>query len=351
MRKKKVLHLLFSDSYSGAEKVVCTIIENMKNNYDMIYCSKKGPIEETLKKKNISYNLVNNFTYSEIKHIINDFNPDIIHAHDYRCAFYASLCKNNRKLIIHIHNNNPWLKTISIKSFVFLLSIIKSNNVLLVSQSILDEYIFKKRLINKSIIINNPLSRIDIISKKSNDKAIKCYDICCVARLSLAKNPERFLKIIQMVSKNNKIKVVWVGDGELKSSIVLKSKEMGLDKIISFVGFTENPYQYLSNSKIFLLTSDWEGFGLSAFEALSLGLPSVVSNVGGLKKIVDESCGKLCDPDNIRSYSDEIEKLLNDSSYYKEKSKFAILKSKKLENLDKYINELDIIYKKLFKNN
>ena len=85
-------------------------------------------------------------------------------------------------------------------------------------------------------------------------------------------------------------------------------------------------------------------FGLVAFEALTLGVPCVVSNVGGLPSIVDESCGKLCDIDNLDEYCTEIKKLLTDTKYYENKAKEAVLKSIKLENIDEYIYELDKIY-------
>lgn len=50
---------------------------------------------------------------------------------------------------------------------------------------------------------------------------------------------------------------------------------------------------YLSESNIFVLTSRWESFGLTALEAMSHGLPIVVSAVGGLLEIVNKDCGFL----------------------------------------------------------
>ena len=42
------------------------------------------------------------------------------------------------------------------------------------------------------------------------------------------------------------------------------------------------------------MPSLWEGFGLAAVEALTLGLPVVCSGAGGLCDIVNDSCGKIC---------------------------------------------------------
>ena len=62
----------------------------------------------------------------------------------------------------------------------------------------------------------------------------------------------------------------------------------------------------------------------------------------GLPNIVDDSCGMLCD--NKIDFENELFKLLEDENYYNEKSKNAIIKSKKLENIDNYINNLFNIY-------
>ena len=51
--KKKVLHFLYSNTYSGAENVACTIIENIKDDYDVVYCCPLGPIEKLLKEKGL----------------------------------------------------------------------------------------------------------------------------------------------------------------------------------------------------------------------------------------------------------------------------------------------------------
>ena len=52
--KKRVLHLLASNSYSGAENVVCTIIDNC-SEYDMYYCSPDGPIRKSLEDRKINF--------------------------------------------------------------------------------------------------------------------------------------------------------------------------------------------------------------------------------------------------------------------------------------------------------
>ena len=51
------MHLLATNSFSGAENVVCQIIDMYKNdkNLDMVYCSPNGKIKNKLVEKNIKF--------------------------------------------------------------------------------------------------------------------------------------------------------------------------------------------------------------------------------------------------------------------------------------------------------
>ena len=49
--KKRVLHILASNIFSGAENIACTIIEKLGDDYEMAYCSPNGIIKE-YKKSN-----------------------------------------------------------------------------------------------------------------------------------------------------------------------------------------------------------------------------------------------------------------------------------------------------------
>lgn len=341
---KNVLHIVNSKIYSGLEKVACDIITNPNYGYNGIYVTQYGPVVGILKERNINYELIKNVSRKEIKRVIKKYKPDIIHAHDFTASVISSMCKKDIKLIEHLHNNNPWLKSIGIKSFSFLYAGLRADKILTVSDSIEKEFIFSRFIKKKIICIGNPINTQEIISKIKDFRAEKKYDICCVARLTKAKNPFKFVEIIkELVKENPYIKAVWVGDGELKESVIEKIKYESLVNNIELVGFQKNPYIYMVESNVFLLTSDWEGFGLVVVEALTLGLPCVVSNVGGLKEIVDNKCGKLCVHDN--DYIIEIKKLLSNINYYEKKSKKALEKSKRLDNITQYINKINDIYK------
>lgn len=340
--KETVLHVVNSNIYSGLENVACDIISNIKD-YNCIYVTKNGPVVEILEDKNIPYEIIDKLSIKEMKRVIKKYKPTIIHAHDFTASVICSFVKGKRYLIEHLHNNCPWLKKLCINSIAFLFAGLRSDKILTVSESIEKEYIFSKFIKNKINCIGNPISINKILSMVDESDFVKKYDICCVARLTEQKNPQKFINIIEKVKVEiPNIKAVWVGNGELEEECKLLVKEKGLENNIELVGFQKNPYKFMAASKVFLLTSDWEGFGLVAFEALTLGLPCVVSNVGGLPGIVDNSCGFLSN--NTDEIAKKIVLMLKNDDIIKKTSKNAIDRSLKLENCTNYFNLIKKIY-------
>ena len=286
--KKKVIFPINSTSYSGLECVAITIIENLRHKFDFVYVTQDGSIVDVLKEKNIDYYIIKKMSVSEIKKCVKELQPDIIHAHDYTASCICALAKIKLPIISHLHNNSPWIKTLHPYSFLYLYASSRFNKILTVSDSIENEYIFSNIIKSKIENISNPVSRKNILDKvDKNDE--KKYDVCFVGRLSDQKKPLKFIKVINDVKEIiPNIRSIMIGDGELKEECKMLIEELGLENNIELVGFKKNPYKYMNQSRVFCLTSEWEGYGLVAFEALTLGLPCVVSPVGGLVDIVDE---------------------------------------------------------------
>ena len=346
--KKKIFFILSTNEYSGAEAVSINIINELKEKYDFYYVSKKGLINNYLKENNIKWIEINEISAKEINRVIKEYKPNLIHAVNYRISTLCALTNTNVPIISHLHNNALWIKRFNRNSIGFLYAGLRAKKILTVSDSIEREYVFSKLLRKKIINVSNPVSRKSVLSKIDKKNFEKKYDICCVARIMEPKNPKLFVDIIyELKKKYHNIKTIWIGDGDLKKDIIKYSIEKGLNNNIDFIGFKKNPFQYIFQSKVFLLTSQWEGYGLAAFEALTLGLPCVTSNVGGLPEIIDNSCGKLCDINCPEEYIKELSTLLDNKEYYELKQKSAIQKSKKIENIDKYIDRISEIYDKI----
>lgn len=321
-RKKIVLHLLASNKFSGAENVACTIIDNMKNEYEFLYCSPKGPIVDSLNDKKIKYIEIRNMSINNLDKILKLYKPDIVHCHDFKASILTSFSRYKGKIISHIHKNDPKLKEISIKSILYLVSSVRYSKIVGVSSSIFNEYIFKKLISKKYVTLENYVEKENIIKNSNAFKIDKHYDLFFVGRLSTEKNPLMFIDIVKRINERKKIKAVIVGDGPLYEECKERICKYKLNSIIDMVGFQKNPFPYIKASKIGIMPSLYEGFGLTAIESIILGKPVLNSGVGGLKEI----------------FKDDEELVCNYEEEYIDK----FFSSPKIENLDKMLRYTNV---------
>ncbi len=341
----RIMHVLNTRKYSGAENVVITLISATRDKVDAVYVSMDGPIRTFLEEAQISFRPITKMTVSEIRRVIREINPDIIQAHDYTAGIICSIA-TKKPIINHVHNNSPWIKQYGLRSFGYAISCIKYKRILTVSDAVMNEFVFGSFFNKKTVVIGNPID-IEKIRKMSMetlyDNSRSEYDVAWLGRLTPQKNPLLFLRIIKELQERNKlIRVIMIGDGELRSSVESCIKDYGLENNVDKVGFMKNPFAMLTMAKILCMPSKWEGFGLAAIEALALGKPVICSCVGGLPQIVDESCGKICN--SVQEYVLSIERALDDKEYYQRMSQGSIRKAEKMSNLNAYSAEILDIY-------
>ncbi|MDO5397166.1 MAG: glycosyltransferase [bacterium] len=346
---KTILHILNTGSYSGAENVVITIIEGFrrfeKYDFRFIYVSFDGAIREVLEKHNIEFEPISSMSLKEIKRVRKKYNPDIIHAHDFTASIICAAAAGKTPVISHIHNNSPWIKTYCANSFIYGLSCLKYRRILGVSESVFEEYVFGRLIRNKSEVIGNPID-IEKIKKAAENTAGEAYDVVFLGRLTEQKNPLRFIDIIGKVKEIHPgVSAVMIGEGDLRSAVERKVRQLGLEENITLKGFVSNPYGILKNSKMLCIPSVWEGFGLAAVEALALGKPVLATPVGGLPGIVNDRCGGLFETDE--TFAKEIVKLCTDKDYYECVSKYALCRANEIDNIREYIGMIGSFYKNI----
>lgn len=341
----RVLHVLNTGRYSGAENVVITLINAFANDVGntFAYTSPDGPIREILKHNNIYFMPIEGekMNIHEFRRVVKEFKPDIIHTHDYNAGIVAAFSMVNVPIVNHLHNNTPWMRKINLKSIVYGLSTIRYKKIFMVSEAVKNEYVFKFLFGKKSELVGNPLN-LDLIRTKSTLERLdfkKKYDVVFLGRLDEQKRPILFLEIIKALKeKKDNITAIMIGTGPLSYEVNNYISENELDSNVELADFQENPYNIVANCRIMCMPSAWEGFGLSAVEALCLGKPVVAAPVGGLKNIVTQTCGMLCD--NVDDFVNEIDKLLNDNEYYGLKSRNAVIRADQLVDLEKYKNTI-----------
>ncbi|MEO6070059.1 MAG: N-acetyl-alpha-D-glucosaminyl L-malate synthase BshA [Chitinophagaceae bacterium] len=100
------------------------------------------------------------------------------------------------------------------------------------------------------------------------------------------KRVQDVVKIFYNVNKEIPSKLLFVGDGPERTTAEELSRELGVCDEVRFVGKQEQMEDILAIADLFLLTSEYESFGLAALEAMAAGVPVVSTNAGGLGEIM-----------------------------------------------------------------
>ena len=325
----KVMHVLNSRIYSGAEKVVCQIIKSFRGEVEMVYCSPYSEIvEKMLSEQNVTYLPMDTMSVSELRRVIREQKPDLIHAHDMRAGFFSALCCGKIPLVSHIHNNAYDARGISPKTVGYLLAGFKAKHILWVSQSSFDGYAFHKLFAKKSSVLYNVIDTEQIFGKLIQDSNSYDYDLIYVGRLTYQKDPQRLMRLCARLKKDKPdLKVAIVGTGELLDEVKALCEELGICENVHFLGFQPNPIKMVADSKAMILTSRWEGTPMCALEAMALGTPVVSTPSDGMKDLLTAGVsGNLTDDDE--QMARDLLKLFSDPAHRQElaenaKQKFA----------------------------
>jgi len=159
-------------------------------------------------------------------------------------------------------------------------------------------------------IVPNGFPKIDI-----NFKPIKKYDFIYVGRLDKVKCVDLIIKASKILKdKGYNFSIAIVGDGPWKNDIKRLIHKYNLGKHIHLVGYLNQKdiFTYIISSKFLILPSSYESDPLVVKEALSLGVPCIVSSIPALReKIKNKFNGFLFKNLDYESLADIMERALN----------------------------------------
>ena len=333
-----ILHVLYSNRFSGAENVVCQIIEMFRGYPDvrMVYCSPDGQIREALEERGVEFAPIKELSRAELRRVIAEVRPDVVHAHDMRASFVAALACKKIPLISHIHNNAFDSRGLSPKSLAFLYAAKKAKHIFWVSESAMNGYAFKKSVAKKSDVLCNIISIDALYKKMRSDEKEYSYDLAYVGRLTYPKNPQRLMAVAAKLRElKSDVKIAVVGNGDLEEETKALCREYGLEGNVDFLGFCSNPLKILYSARAMVMVSRWEGTPMCALEAMALGVPIVSTPVDGLKVLIDDGeNGYLSDDDS--EIAEKLFSIISDASLRARMSEYTLKKAKEINDVEAY---------------
>ena len=343
----KVMHVLNSRIYSGAEKVVCQIIKSFRvDGVEMVYCSPDSEIvRKMLAEQDVTFLPMESMSVKNLRRVIDEQKPDLIHAHDMRASFFSALCCGSIPLVSHIHNNAYDARGLSPKTVAYLLAGFRAKHILWVSNSSYEGYAFHKLFAKKSSVLYNIIDTEQIFEKKAQDENTYDYDMIYVGRLTFQKDPQRLMRLCARLKESKPdLKVAIVGTGELEAEVKELCKELDIQDNVNFLGFRSNPIKMVHDSKAMILTSRWEGTPMCALEAMALGTPVVSTPSDGMKDLIDDGVnGYLTDDDAVMA--EKLLKIMNEPDHRKLLSENTRKKFAQINDAPKYKEAISACYR------
>jgi len=316
---QNVLHIIDTTGPGGAETVFVDLVSRLpQDKYrSVVIIQGKGWVHDELVRRGFSPFVIKasgsfNWRYllSIIK-IIKNQKIDIIQSHLLGSNVYSSIagliCRRPVIATFHggvdIHSKERFL------ALKFAALNLGANAVVAVSESLKQEIIARTPIkARKVTVIYNGIDT-ESFHKNKNDSLRKNYGwdskdiiVGCLGNIRPAKGYDVLLSAAALL-KNNPVRFRFVIAGQGKGSLFEKLQrqrtEQMLEENVHFVGFQNDPSEFLSNLDIFLLASTSEGFSIATIQAMASGLPVIVTRSGGPQEIVmHEQTGLMVEPGN-----------------------------------------------------
>jgi glycosyltransferase involved in cell wall biosynthesis len=138
--------------------------------------------------------------------------------------------------------------------------------------------------------------------------------IVMVARFAPQKNQQQLLEALVEL-RHLPFRLSFVGDGPTRAGLEALARQFQLSDRVDFLGTRMDTERILSESSIFALATNWEGFPITILEGMRAGLPVVATDVDGVREAVtDGVTGFLVPRQDTRTLRDRIGLLLNDAA-------------------------------------
>jgi len=331
----KLLIVLPSLEFGGIERTTINLLRNIKRGQAAVALHKRTEHYfkdisckiyrfEDFGVSNPTLSLRSIYTYSKaIKKISNLENPDIVFgimqfAPIYTCCAKDFFFMKSRVVISYRGAVSVFLKRIPSfgrwAKFLIYYTVRRASNIIVPSEGVkrdLIEHFGASESKTKVIYNGIDLEWVKRLSGDDIDVKKDCPWVVTSARLDfIQKDFLTLLKAFRIVRNSLRAKLLIIGEGPQRDSILSWMREMSLNEDVLLLGFQENPFRYIAKTDVFVLSSLIEGFGNVIVEAMALGIPVISTDCpSGPGEIIQHGTNGFLVP--VGDYNKMAEHILN----------------------------------------
>ena len=346
---KKLCFIVPALGNGGAEKVALHLLNNLNlEKYDLtliiVYKNKGDYLKELRKEVKIKFINVSRIRFGIFPIFKclkkNKFDYVMVFSEEIMIflgilvvPFIKRTTFINRHLSVFVKENNNFLKRWSLKLAY------KSYDRVISQSKDMTKSLLENKLVYKEKIteINNPvnLEIINELSEKNEKIEFKSNfkNLIAVGRLYHQKGFDILINNMKYL-KNDNIKLFILGEGIERSNLEKIIQENNLEDTVFLLGRKKNPYIYMKNADLFILSSRYEGFPNVLLEANACGCYAICNDCpGGINEIIQENLnGNIIDFKNEELFINTIKREVNRN--HEKKKIIDVVKNKySLENI------------------
>lgn len=329
----KILYLITSWDFGGAEHQVMELAESLNDRHEILIVTMIDPEDDFMKLSDSKNLRVMSLKMTQGKPSLSSlwryvklnrsFRPDVTHAHMVHANFLArsgKLCGAIGKVVCTAHSVTEGGRAIEfIYSITDFLSDHNTNVSKAGTQIYLQKRLFSK---NKTHFVPNgiqapkQLSHYHTVSERRKQLCKnfklnpKCFIWLSVGRLEPPKDYKNLIQALKKVKSNSVVLIA--GKGSLENQLRCFVNEHELENRVIFLGLRQDIPELLASCDAFVMSSAWEGLPIAILEACNIGLPAVVTNVGGCGEVViNNQNGIVIEPENATQLAAAIDSMEN----------------------------------------
>lgn len=188
------------------------------------------------------------------------------------------------------------------------------------------------------------IAKIEVDKKKKREElGLKEDEIVLLSVGELNKNKNHSIMIEALSKiKNNKIKYLICGKGNLENFLKEKIKLLNLEENVKLLGYRKDILEICKISDVFVFPSLREGLPVALMEAMANGVPIIASNIRGNNDLIKNDENGFLLNNNIEEYIEKIEEVIKDEEKRRnfEKSSLDRIKKFDIKNVEKIMREI-----------
>ena len=166
-----------------------------------------------------------------------------------------------------------------------------------------------------------------------------------ISNFRKVKRIDDVIEVFYRTQKEVNAILIMVGDGPERLRAMETCEKLGIENKVKFLGKSNQVYQILCYSDLFILPSASESFGLAALEAMMMRVPVISTNVGGLPEVnIEGESGYLFELGNVEGMAQKSIVLLNDEQKLESMKDRAYTLAKRFD-IEAIVSQYVVVYK------